>query len=68
MSKSDTTIPAFLQPLDRYPGACIERLDELGPTARVLWAPDQRRTIAISGCHLTAEQLRQMADMMDATP
>lgn len=57
--------PAFLKPLDGYPGAYIERLDALGPTARVLWAPDQRRTIHITGCDLTSDQLRQLADMMD---
>lgn len=61
-------IPPFLKPLDGYPGAFIERLDALGPQARVLWAPDQRRTIMISDCNLTSKQLRQLADMMDATP
>jgi hypothetical protein len=29
---------------------------------------ESREAIAISGCHLTATQLRQIAGMMDATP
>lgn len=64
MSKSQTT-PKFLKPLDGYPGAFIERLDELGPTARVTWVPDQRQTITLAGS-FTVDQLRQMADMMEA--